>query len=201
MTAEEIINGDGELTPEALGKLKLADLRKVATDLFEIEGVEKFKKDELLYKMKEMLAEFQFAEDRKTIESFVRNMDNQERAVQTALNIRNAFDRNWFEPSQLATAYRRAMTSNIAKIEDKEEKIKAEREFHDNPPTAESVTGELATLSLFGLVKKKTFGQGKKSRTKYKIVMTVVVRALERKKKEEEAKEANEQTAEEVTAG
>lgn len=199
MTADEIINGNGELTPESLDKLKAVDLRKVASQLFEIKNVASFTKDQLLHKMKEMLTEFQHEEDMKTVESFVRNMDNQERAVRNALNIRNAFDRNWFEPADLARAYKRAITGNIAKIKDSEEKLKAEQEFHDNPPTVDSVKAELATLSLFGLVKKKSFGNGKK--TKYKIVMTVVVKAMERKKKEEEAKKANDESAKEVTAG
>lgn len=201
MIAEDIINGEEALTPEVLDKLKISDLKRVAKELFEIEDTKSFTKDELLYKMKEMLTEFQLDEDRKTVENFVRSMDNQEKAVRNALNIRTAFDRNWFSLEELVQAYKVSIVKNISKIEDEKDKIDAEREFVTNPPTIQSVLGEISTLSLFGLVKKKILGKGKNAKTKYKIVMTVVVRALERKKKEDKLKQENDKTAAEITAG
>jgi len=182
MTVDEVINGEGELTPQVLQELTHEELVSVAIKLFEIDDAALQSYDDLLINCIGILKQETDNSNRDVVERFVRDLDNQEKAVSMALNIRNVFGRDWFEAEALAAAYRHHIQKNIEKNAKAEDKARLKKEFHDNPPTKESVIAELSTLSLFGLVKKQSFKGGTK--VKYKIVMTLVTRALERRKKE-----------------
>lgn len=198
MTVEEILNGEGELTTQALRDLDYEGLVTVATELFEVKDAKSIEHEVLYTVCSGLLTAETDKSNRATVESFVRNLDNQEKAVSMAINIRNVFGRDWFEAEALAAAYRHHIQKNIEKNAKDEDKERLKKEFKDNPPTKESVTAELSTLSLFGLVKKQSFKGGTK--VKYKIVMTLVTRALERKKKEIMAKAQNDELTEEASA-
>lgn len=200
MTAEELINGDMDITLEMLDQLSDIELRIIASKLFEIKDPLAFSRDQLLYQCREILVENQHKASRKTVEDFIRNQDNQTRAVKMALNIRSAFDRNWFEVEELLHVYKKNMERNAQKLKDKPQE--SEKIFEEiKALNAEKIKAELATLSLFGLVKKQSFKGGRK--VKYRIVMTVVVTAMEREKKlkEKQKQEENDRSSTEVSSG
>lgn len=210
MTVKETINSEDTPTIDQLGTLNSADLREVANKLFEIKNVSNFKKDELLLMCGDMLAQYEYEMNKKTAEDFVRNEDNQTKSVSEALNIRNAFDRSWFEAEDLLRAYMRAISKNIDAIDSKGD-LSAEKKAEQiaegrkelEELTVDSVKAKLATLQLFGLVKKKSFKGGRK--VKYKIVLGLVTKAMNRKRRREEEAKAkekyNDRSAEENKAG
>ena len=196
-----------ELTTELIQSLNKPELELVAVELFEYTKTQakSIKKADLI---KELCSKLEseressktpltqeeiYEHNRKTVERFVRNEDNQKSAISIALNIRNAFGREWFTVSDLHRAFlhsRENQRNQITQEYPPTEAVELIKQLPDLK-TLEEVKAQLETLTLFNLVRKDIHPKGKKP-TKYKITTAIINRSIQRQANLEKSLKAEE---------
>jgi hypothetical protein len=200
----DVILGDHDVTPNFLKEQTKEDLFILAKDLFELPDDEIVGKQANLAQhltsilettAKEMKTPNEgdlHTQNKKTVEDYVRDENNQRQAVDLAIQIRHAYDRKWFTSRDLHEAIKLRRNQKIV-----ENRTLEADKLHDiiDLETIDELNNRLSVLSLFGLVKLKSDPKGKRP-TKYKVVLTVIQKAIDRKKAADKAIEASENLVE-----
>lgn len=198
---QEIIPENQEVTIEFIQSLKLSDLKIVASQFFQLKGISRFSKQQLIDTLSEELIKLQpqniDEQNRQTLKSFVSNEQNQLKAIELGLQLRQLFGRELFTAHQLRNKitveksrrilrYNKMLGGNIS-TEDRIEINRAITEENSTPiESLNELSKKLTTLSLFKIIKPK--GSAKGNVVRYRVDGAILKRTLDKIKSKSENK-------------